>query len=97
MPSSGVAMTDDVGDAGRPLERYRASLGVLAGAQFPAPPKGQPAASALVHQTLLQAHHKRDQFRGQTGAEFRAWPRTILARLLADAARRDRPRQAGRA
>ncbi len=44
-----------------------------------------------------RAHRKREQFRGRTEAEYRAWLRAILARLLADAARRIGPGQAGRA
>ena len=39
----------------------------------------------------LAAHRKREQFRGRTEAEYRAWLRAILARLLADAARRIGP------
>jgi RNA polymerase sigma-70 factor (ECF subfamily) len=83
-------------DVGQPLERYRAYLGLRARAQLPAVLRGQLDPSDLVQQTLLQARHKREQFRGQTEEQFLAWLRTILARLLADAARRGRPGQAGR-
>src|SRR5262245_28011841 len=94
----GAAMTHDVADADadRPLERYRAYLGLLARAQLPGALRGQLDASDLVQQTLLQAHRKRGQFRGHSDAEFLAWLRAILARLLVDVARRDGPRRAGR-
>src|SRR5262249_5268441 len=42
----------------------------------------------LVQQTLLQAHAKRDQFRGTSEPELMAWLRQILAHTLAAAARR---------
>jgi RNA polymerase sigma-70 factor (ECF subfamily) len=94
--STGAVMSQGGADAGQPLERYRAYLGLLARAQLPAVLRGQLDASDLVQQTLLQAHRKRDQFRGRSDAEFLAWLRAILARLLADVARRDGPRQTGR-
>jgi RNA polymerase sigma-70 factor (ECF subfamily) len=86
-------MSQDPADVGQPLERYRSYLDLLARAQIPAPLRGQLGSSDLVQQTLLQAHHKREQFRGQSEAEYRAWLRAILARLLADAARRHGPAQ----
>src|SRR5262245_28540477 len=89
-------MTQDADPVGQPLERYRAYLGLLARAQLPAPLRGQLGSSDLVQQTLLKAHRKRDQFRGHSEAEYRAWLRAILARLLADAARRCGPGQPGR-
>jgi len=91
----GVAMTQDPVGVGQPLERYRAYLGLLARAQLPAPLRGQLGSSDIVQQTLLQAHRKREQFRGHSEAEFRAWLRAILARLLADAARRHGAGHAG--
>jgi RNA polymerase sigma-70 factor (ECF subfamily) len=90
-------MTQDLAGVGQPLERYRAYLGLLARAQLPAPLRGQLGSSDLVQQTLLQAHRKREQFRGHSEAEYRAWLRAILARLLADAARRHGTAPAGRA
>jgi RNA polymerase sigma-70 factor (ECF subfamily) len=90
-------MTDELGDDGQSLERYRAYLGLLAKTQIPAPLRAQLSASDIVQQTLLQAHHKREQFRGNSEAEYRAWLRAILARLLADAARPYGPGHPGRA
>jgi RNA polymerase sigma-70 factor (ECF subfamily) len=43
--------------------------------------------SDVVHDTLLKAHRHREQFRGETEAEYRAWLRRILANSIADAAR----------
>src|SRR4051812_44450540 len=33
----------------------------------------------MVQKTMLKAHHKLDQFRGMTKAEFAAWLRRLLA------------------
>ena len=44
--------------------------------------------SDLVQQTLLKAHQKKDQFRGQSPAELMAWLRQILANELATALRK---------
>jgi RNA polymerase sigma-70 factor (ECF subfamily) len=93
----GAAMTQDAVEFGQPLERYRAYLDLLARAQLPALLRGQVGSSDIVQQTLLQAHRKREQFRGHSEAEYRAWLRAILARLLSDAARRGGPGQPGRA
>ena len=41
----------------------------------------------MVQQTLLEAHRKREQFRGTTEAERAAWLRQMLAFNLADARR----------
>jgi RNA polymerase sigma-70 factor (ECF subfamily) len=89
-------MTQDVTDAGQPLECYRAYLDLLARAQLPSPLRSRIGPSDIVQQTLLQAHRKRDQFRGHGEAEFRAWLRAILARRIADEARRGGPGPAGR-
>jgi RNA polymerase sigma-70 factor (ECF subfamily) len=84
-------MTQDDAEVGQPLERYRAYLDLLARAQLPARLRQQLGASDIVQQTLLQAYRKREQFRGDSEAEFRAWLRAILARLIADAGRRHGP------
>ena len=49
--------------------------------------RGRPEASDVVQQTLLEAHRKREQFRGTTDAERAAWLRQMLAFNLADARR----------
>jgi RNA polymerase sigma-70 factor (ECF subfamily) len=89
-------MSQGSADVGQPLERYRAYLDLLARAQLPEELRGPLDASDLVQQSLLQAHRKRDQFRGRSEAEFLAWLRAILAHLLTDVARRHGPRQASR-
>jgi RNA polymerase sigma-70 factor (ECF subfamily) len=81
-------MAHEPTQVGQPLERYRAYLDLLARAQLPSPLRSRVGPSDIVQQTLLQAHRKRDQFRGTGEAEFRAWLRAILARLIADEARR---------
>src|SRR5262245_46441360 len=68
-------------------ERYRAYLHLLARLNLPRRLRRVLSASDLAHDTILKAHKKRDQFRGQTEAEYRGWLRAILANTLADAAR----------
>jgi RNA polymerase sigma-70 factor (ECF subfamily) len=70
-----------------PLERYRAYLLLLArlqlGGQFPE----KLDASDVVQQTLLEAHRKREQFRGDSPQQLLAWLRKLLACTLTDALR----------
>jgi RNA polymerase sigma-70 factor (ECF subfamily) len=69
------------------LERFRSYLLLLAGLQLRGREPARLDASDLVQQTLLEAHGRRDQFRGTTAGERAAWLRQILAHNLADAAR----------
>jgi RNA polymerase sigma-70 factor (ECF subfamily) len=80
----GVPDTDNHGPA---LEGYRDYLYLLARFQLDPRLKGKLDASDVVQQTLLQAHDKIDQFRGQSAEELAAYLRKILGNVLVDAAR----------
>src|SRR5262249_42194125 len=76
------------------LDRYRASLPLLARLNLGDRLRGKFDPSDLVQQTLLQAHQNLGRFRGRTDAELAAWLRQILAhhlaRLIRDFARAKR-------
>jgi RNA polymerase sigma-70 factor (ECF subfamily) len=72
----------------KPLESYRGYLLMLARLQMDASLQGIIDPSDVVQQTLLRAHQRRGQFRGQTDGEQAAWLRQILARSMIDALRK---------
>jgi RNA polymerase sigma-70 factor (ECF subfamily) len=69
------------------LESCRPYLCLLARCRLGRRLQAKLDASDVVQQTLLRAHEKRDQYRGQSPAELMAWLRQILANQLAQAAR----------
>jgi RNA polymerase sigma-70 factor (ECF subfamily) len=74
-------------DVDRSLERYREYLRLLARLQIDPRLRGKMDASDIVQQTLLHAHEKRQQFRGQTDGELAGWLRQILVNELAQSLR----------
>jgi RNA polymerase sigma-70 factor (ECF subfamily) len=69
------------------LELYRHYLLLLARSRLGDQAQARVDPSDVVQQTLLEAHAKRRQFRGQTEAEKAGWLRQMLACNLADAFR----------
>ena len=74
-------------EAGTILERFRAYLDLLARLQLDRRLQRKLDPADLVQQTLLQALHAFDRFRGSSEAELAAWLRQILANNLSNAAR----------
>ena len=66
------------------LERYREYLHLLARLQVEPRLQSKLDASDLVQQTLLRAHERINQFRGQTELELAGWLRVILAHTVAN-------------
>lgn len=69
------------------LEKYRPYLILLARVNLGPGMHGKFDASDIVQHTLLEAHRKRAQFRGQGETEIAAWLRQVLAFAIADARR----------
>src|SRR6266542_2633528 len=70
------------------LARWRQYLALLARLHLDARLRSKLDPSDVVQQTLLRAHEKLHQFRGDGDTELRGWLRQILANTLAEAARR---------
>ena len=81
-------MADDAKASSWHLEYYHDYLRLLAQMHMSRPLQAQLDPSDVVQQTLLKAHEKIGQFRGQSEAELAAWLRQILANQLATALRR---------
>lgn len=71
----------------KPIEAYTDYLRLLARLQLAPQLRGKLDASDVVQQTVLQAHAKRNQFRGRTEEEQIGWLRAILANVLAGSLR----------
>jgi RNA polymerase sigma-70 factor (ECF subfamily) len=80
-------MVADSENSGPRLERFREYLRLLARVHIGDQLRAKLDPSDIVQQTLLEAHRKREQFRGQTEAEMAGWLRQLLACTLADAVR----------
>jgi RNA polymerase sigma-70 factor (ECF subfamily) len=74
--------------SGRSLECYGDYLKILTRMQLGPSLQAKVDASDIVQHALMMAHHHRDQFRGQSEGEWLGWLRTILARTIAETARR---------
>lgn len=72
----------ETGTVLKPIEAYTEYLRLLARLQLAQQLRGKLDASDVVQQTVLQAHAKRSQFRGQTEEEWIGWLRAILANVL---------------
>jgi RNA polymerase sigma-70 factor (ECF subfamily) len=69
------------------LERYRDLLLMLARAQIGPKYRAKIEPEEIVNQTLFEAHRNREQFRGSSDVELRAWLRQMLSGKVIDAIR----------
>jgi RNA polymerase sigma-70 factor (ECF subfamily) len=83
-----IAAAKRLGTAAELLDSYRNYLRLLAHTWLDASLRGKYDRSDLIQETLIKANDRFDQFAGRTEGELVAWLRQILARQLADAARR---------
>ncbi|WP_202799977.1 sigma-70 family RNA polymerase sigma factor [Schlesneria paludicola] len=81
-------MNHPAGEECRPIEEYRDYLRLLTSLQFGPRLRRKLDESDVVQQTVLEACRSENQFRGQTEAERLVWLRSILANVIAGAARR---------
>jgi DNA-directed RNA polymerase specialized sigma24 family protein len=81
-------MPRDAFDRDWPLERYRDYLRLLVRVGLDGRLRALTESSDVVQQTLMRAHERNGQFRGSGEVELLAWLRAILARQVADLARR---------
>ncbi len=77
-------MNDDAPIDGQPLEDHREFLCYLARVQIDPRLQGKLDAEGIVQETLLRAHKARDQFRGETCGDMKAWLRAIFMHVLFD-------------
>ncbi|HXG10967.1 MAG TPA: sigma-70 family RNA polymerase sigma factor [Gemmataceae bacterium] len=75
-------------DPSRPLQEYRDYLLLLARLHLDPRLRARLDPSDVVQETLLKAHARGKQFRGQSEGQRLAWLRAILANTLADAVRK---------
>ena len=81
-------MTRDAPARDWPLEHYRDYLRLLSRVGLNGRLRALADSSDVVQQTLLRAHERIGQFRGDSEAKLLAWLRAILARQMVDLARR---------
>src|SRR5215831_19122037 len=73
---------------GRLMERYRNYLVLLSRLQIGRRLQGKVDPADVVQETFLRAHHRFEQFRGESEGEFIGWLRQVLASRIAEVARR---------